>query len=106
MLDRLTRDRGVGVVHQVAAQEILEAANMAGVGDVLEPGCAGAGDGVEIFRLREKPRAFCLLVQGQLAARNGLMMRRPSVSSMPCCISSDQIVSQPAWSAEAAIIAS
>lgn len=38
--------------------------------------------------------------------RNGLAIRNPSSSFMPCCMSSDQRVSQPASSAEAAIIES
>ena len=42
----------------------------------------------------------------QRAARNGLTMRSRPSSTIPCCISSDQSVSQSASSAEAAIIAS
>ncbi len=45
-----------------------------------------------------------LITQG--AARNGLTMRSRPSSTIPCCISSDQSVSQSASSAEAAIIAS
>ncbi len=43
------RKCGVGIVGQVAAQEIVEASDMAGVGNVFEPGGAEAGDSVEIF---------------------------------------------------------
>ena len=45
-----------------------------------------------------------LIAQG--AVRNGLTMRSRLSSTIPCCISSDQSVSQSASSAEAAIIAS
>jgi hypothetical protein len=46
-----------------------------------------------------------LFIRGRHAFRNGLTIRRPS-SFMPCCMSSDHRMSQPAWSAEAAIMAS
>ena len=42
----------------------------------------------------------------QLATRNGLTMRRRPSNDIPCCMSSDHSVSQSAWSADAAIIAS
>jgi hypothetical protein len=42
---------------------------------------------------RNQPR---LPFHGQLTTRKGFMMRRPSSSAMPCCMSSDHNVSQPA----------
>jgi hypothetical protein len=47
-----------------------------------------------------------LAVYYQRVLRNGSTMRRPWSSFIPCCMSSDHIVSQPARSAEAAIMAS
>lgn len=64
-------------------------------------------DGVRRALLRRFPFGLFYLEEDlRQRAANGLTMRRPSSSVMPCCMSSDSTVSQPACSAAAAIIAS
>jgi len=58
-----------------------------------------------MVRLRA-PRAFGLLGHAQLAARNGLAIRRRPSMTIPSCMSSDHRVPQPARKAEATISAS
>ena len=88
---------------------------LAAIQDVGTPGmlCSAAHDAwpltgmVPMYLLMSAfHSAPWLRLIAQRAVRNGLTMRSRLSSTIPCCISSDQSVSQSASSAEAAIIAS